>query len=637
MKKLGILMITILLICGCTNSKVSSSSLKDGTYSSTQKGFKGDVEFSVEVKDGKLSAIEVVNSSETENIGGAAFESLIPQIIESQNIGLDVVSGATYSSNALKAALEDVIVQAGGKVEDFKKEVSKSSEVVEENYDIVVIGSGGAGFAASITAAQHGAKVLLLEKTAVAGGTTANGGGFFAADSEQAQSLGHEMLDTTAIAEKYMEEMDWKADANLLNQFFETSKTTAYWLTDLGLKFHKTEVAVQQTHAEGTNGYHKYDDFTATSKTFMDILSKQDNLVVYYETPATEILVKDGIVSGVKAVKKDGTTLNISAKSVIIATGGFVGNAEMSKEALNGVTVNPAGYNTNVGDGINMALKLNAATRGMEAMVAHTFKVVAAENITGEYDPMSKMHASASIAYLPTNLWINQHGVRYANEDIVYDRALSTHALIAQGDYAYFVLNQEMLDKLESSGASALGMEDKIAMGPFSEYTPMSVGWANLNAIVSEMVDDKSAFKAESVEELASKLNIDEKTLVNTFAHYNELSASGKDVDYNKRPAHMFALNEGPYYAFRVEANNLSTVGGLRIDNKFNVVLNDPENGYTPIKNLYAAGADAAGIYSDHYAHTIEGTAQGWAYNSGRLAGKYAVENALGIEIVLEK
>ena len=96
-------------------------------------------------------------------------------------------------------------------------------------------------------------------------------------------------------------------------------------------------------------------------------------------------------------------------------------------------------------------------------------------------------------------------------------------------------------------------------------------------------------------------------------------------------------MSSGPYYAFKVTANNLCTVGGVRINANFQVVLNDPENGYTPIKNLYAAGADAGGLYSDHYAHTIEGAAQGWAYNSGRLAGARATENALGIKIDLFK
>ena len=90
----------------------------------------------------------------------------------------------------------------------------------------------------------------------------------------------------------------------------------------------------------------------------------------------------------------------------------------------------------------------------------------------------------------------------------------------------------------------------------------------------------------------------------------------------------MFEMSRGPYYAFKVTANNLCTVGGVRI-NAISVVLNDPENGYTPIKNLYAAGADAGGLLSDHYAPHIEGAAQGWAYNSGRLAGARATENAL--------
>ncbi|MDD5937121.1 MAG: FAD-dependent oxidoreductase [Clostridiales bacterium] len=616
-----------------------ADSFTAGTYTATAKGNGGDVTVTMELSETEIVSVKVDAASETAGLGDKAAETLSNQIVEKQSIGLDAVTGATVTSTAVLTAAEDCLKQAGADVEALKTPVAKENEgvVTELTTDVVVIGAGGAGMSAAVTSAEAGAEVILLEKTAIPGGTTANGGGFFAAHSKVSEEIGHEPVNVDYVFEKYMEEMDWMADAYLVRSFLNTSLTTADWLQEHGVEFHKQEVAVQQTHAEGTNGYHKYNDFTKTSATFASILENTKGLQIYYETPAYELITDDqGAVTGVLAKAKDGSTLKISAKSVIIATGGFVGNEEMVKEALNGVSVNAAGYNSNTGDGINMAKDLGAAFRSMTAMVAHTFNVDGKANIKGEYEPMDKMHASASIAYIPMNVWLNQQGSRIANEDMVYDRMLSGNIMMSTGNYAWFLYNESLLKTLEEKGAAAAGMYDKISMGPFVEYTPMNHGWTNLTAIMEEMVDGVNVVKADSFEELAKLSGMDEATLKATMERYNADAKAGTDSMYGKRAEHMYDMTEGPYYLVKVTTNNLCTVGGLRINHNMNVVKNDPENGYTAIKNLYAAGADAAGIYSDHYAHTIEGAAQGWAYNSGRLAGASAVKNAIDVDVKLD-
>lgn len=369
----------------------------------------------------------------------------------------------------------------------------------------------------------------------------------------------------------------------------------------------------------------------------LDKIVEEYGAEVYYETPAVELIAENGVVTGVKAEGKDGTIYNIKAKSVILATGGFVGNSDMVKEALNGVSVNASGYNTNVGDGINMALELGAATRSMEAMVLHTFSIEGGSEVKSEYDFMDRYLATNSLAYMPIVPWLDAQGFRYANEEIVYDRALSTNALVAQGNYAWFIYNEELLNILENEGAAAAGMKESIAMGPMPDITPLHRGWNKLTEIVGQMVENGHVKKADTLDELAKETGMDPEILKATMAKYNEDARNKVDTLFGKDGDLMFEMSSGPYYAFKVTANNLCTVGGVRINANFQVVLNDPENGYTPIKNLYAAGADAGGLYSDHYAHTIEGAAQGWAYNSGRLAGARATENALGIKIDLFK
>lgn len=653
-RSLAIILVLVLslstILVGCTKEQDTEVAGSDstgtlftpGTYEGEGQGFNGPIKVSVTVTENEITKVEVVEHSETENIATSAIEQIPAAIVEHQTVAVDGVTGATGASNGIKEAVKEALLKAGASEDQISKEVKKeaTSNVVDLEADVVVVGAGGSGTAAAVTAAENGAKVIVLEKTAIPGGTTANGGGFFAADSRKAREIGHEPVDTDMIFDMWMKEMDWKADANLVRQFLDLSHTTADWLEDRGLVFHKVEEAVQQSHAEGTHGYHKYDDYTKTSEqlgAMLDKIVEEYGAEVYYETPAVELIAENGVVTGVKAEGKDGTIYNIKAKSVILATGGFVGNSDMVKEALNGVSVNASGYNTNVGDGINMALELGAATRSMEAMVLHTFSIEGGSEVKGEYDFMDRYLATNSLAYMPIVPWLDAQGFRYANEEIVYDRALSTNALVAQGNYAWFIYNEELLNILENEGAAAAGMKESIAMGPMPDITPLHRGWNKLTEIVGQMVENGHVKKADTLDELAKETGMDPEILKATMAKYNEDARNKVDTLFGKDGDLMFEMSSGPYYAFKVTANNLCTVGGVRINAYFQVVLNDPENGYTPIKNLYAAGADAGGLYSDHYAHTIEGAAQGWAYNSGRLAGARATENALGIKIDLFK
>jgi len=653
-RSLAIILVLVLslstILVGCTKEQDTEVAGSDstgtlftpGTYEGEGQGFNGPIKVSVTVTENEITKVEVVEHSETENIATSAIEQIPAAIVEHQTVAVDGVTGATGASNGIKEAVKEALLKAGASEDQISKEVKKeaTSNVVDLEADVVVVGAGGSGTAAAVTAAENGAKVIVLEKTAIPGGTTANGGGFFAADSRKAREIGHEPVDTDMIFDMWMKEMDWKADANLVRQFLDLSHTTADWLEDRGLVFHKVEEAVQQSHAEGTHGYHKYDDYTKTSEqlgAMLDKIVEEYGAEVYYETPAVELIAENGVVTGVKAEGKDGTIYNIKAKSVILATGGFVGNSDMVKEALNGVSVNASGYNTNVGDGINMALELGAATRSMEAMVLHTFSIEGGSEVKGEYDFMDRYLATNSLAYMPIVPWLDAQGFRYANEEIVYDRALSTNALVAQGNYAWFIYNEELLNILENEGAAAAGMKESIAMGPMPDITPLHRGWNKLTEIVGQMVENGHVKKADTLDELAKETGMDPEILKATMAKYNEDARNKVDTLFGKDGDLMFEMSSGPYYAFKVTANNLCTVGGVRINANFQVVLNDPENGYTPIKNLYAAGADAGGLYSDHYAHTIEGAAQGWAYNSGRLAGARATENALGIKIDLFK
>lgn len=634
-RPLRIILLSILLLLVVIpgySRQIKAAAYKAGIYTAEAGGKNGPVKVKVIVSSSEILAVDVIDHSETKDLGDVALKGMADKVIENQSLAVDLVSGATYSSKAILAAVEDCIKQAGGDIEALKVPAAKVNEgkVEKMSTDVVVIGAGGAGSSAAVTAVEYGADVILLEKNANPGGTTAMGGGLFGAYSSIMEKHGEEPVDIDSLFQDWMKEMVWKADANLIRKYLELSSTTIDWLIERGFELHKVG-AVQQTHAK-YHGYHKYDDFTKTTSYFKKMLAGfvDKGGHVFYETPAVGLITdKNGAVVGVTAKKKDGTTLKISAKSVVIATGGFVGDENWVAETLDGVHVRSNGLGSNIGDGIKMAWEVGAAHRGENVHLAHVTKV---PGDLSEF-PQTSWLVNTSLAYLPINPWVNFSGVRFANEDIIYDRAFTTNAVIAQGNYIYAIFSQSMLDTLEESGAAALGMQDKIAMGPMTEVTPMNSPWTNLNVMVSELIKQGNAFKGDSYRELARAAGMNDEKFVDNMKRYNNDAEKGKDSLFGKRKEHMVPLGDGPYYAVKVIPTNLCTLGGIRVNEDLQVVMADPDN-YQPIPNLYAAGADAGGLYSDHYV-LLEGGAQGWAYNSGRLAGASAVSNALNKEVDL--
>lgn len=624
-----VLAMSVLTGCSSNTSRSSKAGYKAGTYTAEADGKGGPVKFEVTFTDKSITTIKVLSSSETPGLGDKAIDSISKQIIDGQTLSVDTVSGATLSSKATLAAVEKAVTQAGGDVALLKVAAKKPGEGKVEKLatDIVVVGAGGAGSAASVQAAELGAKVILLEKTAQPGGATAMGGGLFAADSKLMRNQGEKPIDTDALFKDWMKEMTWKVDANLVRRYLALSGTTVDWLMDRGFQLHKV-AAVQLSHEDGYHGYHKYNQVpTEYFKTFLSGLEKNGGQV-FYETPANKLMVDDkGTVTGVIATKKDGTTLEISAKSVIISSGGFAGDTDWVSKSVDGVYL--SGLTSNVGDGIKMAWNIGAAHRGDNVNLAHVTKVPG--NLSAFKE--TAYLANTALAYLAIDPWVNSSGVRFANEDIIQDRALTTNAIIAQGNFVYNIFSQSMLDTLEQKGAAALGLQQAVAMGPWAELTTMNKGWKNLNAMVAELVKQGNAYKGDSYEDLAKKAGMDPVKFEKNMGKYNADASAGKDSLFDKRKEHMVPLGDGPYYAIKVIPTNLITLGGIRINEDLQVVKADP-NSYAPIPNLYAAGVDAGGLYSDHYV-LLEGASQGWAYNSGRMAGANAASNALKKKIVL--
>ena len=295
MKKLLSIVLPLFLIAGCTSSS-NSTGMKAGTYEGVGEGFHGEIKLNVTVDETSIKSIDVVEENETESIGKLALPKLVDQTIADQTSEPDVQSGATLTSKGFTAALQDALTKAGADVASMKENQSASKkEAVEETYDVAVVGAGASGLSAALTALQNGKSVVLLEKTGFAGGASAMAGaGTVATGSKMEKESG--MNDTPeALKEDMLENGHHKNDEGTLDIFVNTVGAAVDWLVseDGGnVEYQPSEGPARTFSAVGRG--------SAVVKTLTDGFEKQGG-TFYTNTKATELVVEDGKVTGVKS------------------------------------------------------------------------------------------------------------------------------------------------------------------------------------------------------------------------------------------------------------------------------------------------------------------------------------------------
>ena len=155
-------------------------SFTEGTYTATTDGYNGPVTFGVTFSADALTDVTVTESAETAHVGTPAYEIVIPAMIEANGTGVDGLSGATFTTRAIREAVNDAAEQAGcTNLDAFMKNTVEveAQDPIEETYDVVIVGAGGAGISAAAQAAQDGNTVLVIEKNAEVGGNTLVSGG----------------------------------------------------------------------------------------------------------------------------------------------------------------------------------------------------------------------------------------------------------------------------------------------------------------------------------------------------------------------------------------------------------------------------------------------------------------------------
>lgn len=502
-------------------------------------------------------------------------------------VGAGVAAAGVFSSCA-------TALPAGQKAKASGKETGPVIGSVDgkadrgEEADIVVVGSGLGGFAAAMTAIEEGAKkVVLIEKNGYWGGSTnfaeCNGPGEYT--EKEARDAAKAALDST----------HYVADPMLHYALRAEYKENSDWLfVKHGVKYYKAGPYFY----EGGNG-------ASCIKTLVAQARGMQGLDMRTETRAIALLLKDEhSCVGLRATDASGKLVDIRAKAVILATGGMSTNKAALALYTNVDLEKTIGWGVGQdGDG-QLMVERSAHGRANHLCVASLFN-----NVKG-FAYNSPLGACVSMQ--PTNLWVNQDGLRFVNEDIQGTSA-SGKAVEIQGS-VFSIVDQNHLEKYEAGGAQR----------HYSGFADALVG-KNVPGLRDELAKYRElpdVFSADSLEELGRKMGVDPAALAKTVAAYNGYVEAGADAEWGKDASKIWPLTRGPFYAFRLSSGMLNTCGGIRIDTEARVV--DPR--YRPIAGLYAAGVCTSGWDGEVYGG---GTCQPAALWAGRKAAKHAVAHLL--------
>ena len=563
------------------------SAVKDGTYTASAQGKHAPVEVTVTVKDGKIAEIQIGENNEMPGMVESIEKTMLPLIVENQTLNVDNVTGATITSVAVVMALTDALAQAGFDTDALAK-ADHAAPVYEApattDADVIVLGAGGAGLSAAITAADAGKSVIVLEKLpSIGGNTQISGGGMAAPCNWLQQAEGIE--DSPELFEQdIMNGGDNIADPDLVHVLANGALDSAEWLRD--------EHNVEFTHLNFFGGHSVKRSVVPEGETGAAITwplkgdAEKAGIQIYTALQATEFVTGDnGSIVAVKAVNPDGEEFEFTGKAFVLATGGFGGNLEMRMKYNPDLDENVKSTDTvaTTGDGIVMAEGIGADLVGMEWIQTYP----TCDPVTGALLYICDMRL------MDRGILVNEEGERFVEE--LERRDVISEAIKEQtNNYAYLLWDK--------TGVDETGLFD------------------NHPGEVKMCTEYGTLFEGDTLEAVAEAAGVDADALVATVEHWNEMCEKGEDADFNYRST-MNTFGEAPFYLQRVVPAVHHTMGGVHITTDAQVVL---ESGET-VPNLFAAGEITGGI---HGTNRLGSDAIADVITFGRIAGASAAQVA---------
>ena len=638
---------------GAASSGVSAESLggvvssgltfTPGTYSASARGINSDVTVTMTFDETTITNVDIDVSGETPDIGGKIGPQMAEAILRGQTADVDAVTSATITSNAIRQAAADCIAQASGQAVELSAATESAdwlgeapeiadSEITEEiDTDVLIVGVGTGGWPALMTAAEAGVKVLAIEKNENPTGIREDLGAIGTKWQKESEKNFPELeIDKMEAIEDIVRYGTGYVKFDLIRFWADNSAETVEWIGDIlessgkyfmqheggvgDLRYPERDKAYATGHSPHKTAEYANDSSVSTNSVFLDHLAD-----LGYDDPircntALVKLVQDDSGKVIGAIAQDQNDQHYirinTAKGVIMTAGGYLMNSAMMN------ALQPMTQEMKVqcrigsrGDGSGIKAMLWA---GGEMDPIHTSMMfnrccvkpdqTAGADISGEWFWFGEQ------PFLKVNLM----GERFCNESGPYEFML--HAMEMQPGHTYCDIfdanNKQYTEQFQEVGCCRLWPFDNGAISN-RDYDSC---WESNEALI----DSGYIQVADTLEELAEKLNIPADTFVKTVERYNELCKAGKDEDYGKAPHRMTPVDTAPFYGVRTCAWHLTTLDGVRINTDMQVMRPDG----SVIEGLYAAGDCSGGFFANNYPNLFTGLACGRTMTFARHAAQ---------------
>ena len=580
-------------------------------YQGISPGFLGDITVHVVLEGDRLSAVHVVDHSDTPTLVNPLFDQMTRTMVENQSVNIDIVTGATLSSFGLIGAVRNALT-ASGQLDAFSTRVEREAvEHSDVEVDVVIIGGGGSGLMTALTVAHENfgsalteLDILVLERNGFLGGNTRTAnGGIFVTEGAWA----NEYMDASSTPEQVYQFFLSHTEGEPLNfplirRLYSQSGETVEILNRFGVGVRQNVWSDRRTLPTGGGaaairpiGWRTFRDEDGNALFGMDteggahIVTVLEGYVrnagvdIRLNSRGTELIVENGEVVGV-VVEADGTTYNVFAQKVVIATGGMTNNPAMI-ERLNPTVVGLVPFTIgSYGDGFLMgeAVNANIIGRGVQGYVGPDGR----KGIYGVANALAS-HTLNTVFTARGNVHVNIDGEQFTCVNSFHHTRVFEHILAQPGHRGFAI---------------------------FDAHSPSVVA-------VEYWLGRGYGYRANTIEELASITGIDAANLQATIAENNRAHAAGENGPFNRSNAIMAPIAAGPFYALEFRGVAIGTLMGLEV-NEFTQVINIYGE---IIPNLYAVGEMSFGgnILSRHY---FGGNALQGAMGLGRIAGEHIKE-----------
>lgn len=534
-----------LTIVGCTakdESERATGKAKDGVYQGTGSGYGGKLTLEVETEGNAIKDIRLVEEHETAPVMNRAFPVIKERIMEAQSPVVDSVSGATFSSFAVKKAVAEAMKEAGKDFGEITMTTQgpavEKKELEEVKTQLVVVGGGPAGLSAAIEAKQNGVEdIIVVEKLDILSGNGKFDMNFYDLINSQAQRDNGVEDSPEALAADLKEEGAWDTDERLMAQA-EGSAELDLWLREMGIELNY--------NYGGRNHMAEADAYAGEEiQDKMEAKVNELGIDVRTGTKGLDLIMEDGKAVGVKVESKEGT-YDIKADAVIMATGGFSNNKELlAKYAPGTEKLQTSNQMGTTGDFVSVFEENEIQLGHMDTIRIFPTIISNRRDLTGG----------------GSTIFVNKNGERFIDET-KGGLELGSAILEQEGGKAYYIYDQQLFD-------ASYRLQKHNALGYHTS--------------------------ADTLEELAEKMGINAENLVKTVEETNK-AVDGETVDQFRQKALGKKIEKGPFYAVQIESAVHMTKGGVVANEKAEILNTDNE----VIPGLYAAGevADSSAAYS---------------------------------------